>query len=79
MDIVDINKVLDDLEFNEEQHSKSTKTPARNDSLTNKQPDLYATYKYTAASGPASVSTAAVMSPRIPKTNFVKVSNVFNR
>lgn len=83
MDIVDINKVLDDLELNEEQHSKLNKTPAINE---NKQPDLYATYKYgqIPTSGPPSVSTASstAVPPivnRITKTNFVKVSNVFNR
>lgn len=83
MDIVDINKVLDDLELNEEQHSKLNKSPAINE---NKQPDLYASYKYGHISGgPASVSTTsstANVPPivnRITKTNFVKVSNVFNR
>ncbi|XP_055314949.1 zinc finger FYVE domain-containing protein 9 [Sitodiplosis mosellana] len=87
MDIVDINKVLDDLELNEEQHSKLNKSsPAINES---KQPDLYASYKYgQISSGPTapSVSTtssaSAVPPPpivnRITKTNFVKVSNVFN-
>lgn len=82
MDIVDINKVLDDLELNEEQHSKLNKSPAINE---NKQPDLYASYKYgQISSGPASVSTTSSASVppivnRITKTNFVKVSNVFNR
>lgn len=90
MDIVDINKVLDDLELNEEQHSKLNKSsPAINES---KQPDLYASYKYgQISSGPTPLTTSvsaigsasSVPQPpivnRITKKNFVKVSNVFNR
>lgn len=87
MDIVDINKVLDDLELNEEQHSKLTKAAASpHENLSGKQNDLYASYKYgQTASGPPSVSTTMSnnatppISGRIKKTNFVKVSNVFNR
>lgn len=91
MDIVDINKVLDDLEvleLNEEQHSKLNKGPAAHEGLSGRQNDLFATYKYgpTAPESP-SVSTMATATPtpqlsgRITKTktNFVKVSNVFNR
>lgn len=87
MDIVDINKVLDDLELNEEQHSKLNKSsPAINES---KQPDLYASYKYGQISRVPTTSVSAIGSAsavpqppivnRITKTNFVKVSNVFNR
>ena len=87
MDIVDINKVLDDLELNEEQHSKLNKSsPAINES---RQPDLYASYKYGQISSgptPPTTSVSAIGSAsqppivnRITKTNFVKVSNVFNR
>lgn len=108
MDIVDINKVLDDLEFTEEQHSKSTKNATANENRSNKQqPDLYASYKYGQTTGAAAAAAATVITPaptsssatvevvplpvssiasmppvlvpRIPKTNFVKVSNVFNR
>lgn len=113
MDIVDINKVLDDLEFTEEQHSKSTRNAAANENRSNKsQPDLYSSYRYgqpttaaAAAAAAAATATAVtpspipspatvdvvplpvssiasvppVLVPRIPKTNFVKVSNVFNR
>lgn len=96
MDIVDINKVLDDLELNEEeQHSKLTKPTAHSDAENqmNKQPqrqqqqqysDLYAPYKYGPITGPSNpiasgVPGAAAVPNRIPKTNFVKVSNVFNR
>ncbi|XP_031627102.1 zinc finger FYVE domain-containing protein 9 isoform X2 [Contarinia nasturtii] len=90
MDIVDINKVLDDLELNEEQHSKLNKSSTNNDNSTGKQqqqqPDLYSSYKYgqTTSGPPPSVvatttsSTMAAAPPRITKTNFVKVSNVFN-
>lgn len=83
MDIVDINKVLDDLELNEEQHSKISKAPALNE---NKPTDLYASYKYghgQSASGSIGPITSSVAVPpisnRITKTNFVKVSNVFSR
>lgn len=84
MDIVDINKVLDDLELNEEQHSKLTKAPPPpHENLSGKQNDLYASYKYgQTTSGPPSMtpmSTTPPISNRITKTNFVKVSNVFNR
>lgn len=86
MDIVDINKVLDDLELNEEQHSKLAKPPAPNEGKPN---DLYASYRYgqTGSGSPAlaTMSTTSMPSPppsisgRMTKTNFVKVSNVFNR
>lgn len=82
MDIVDINKVLDDLELNEEQHSKLNKDPAINE---NKPSDLYSSYKFghgQSASGslPTTSTVAAPpISNRITKSNFVKVSNVFNR
>lgn len=85
MDIVDINKVLDDLELNEEQHSKLTSktVAASHENLSGKQNDLYTSYKYgQTTSGPPSVPTMSTASPiagRITKTNFVKVSNVFNR
>lgn len=110
MDIVDINKVLDDLELNEEQHSKLSKTSTaiHHDTRSNKsQTDLYAPYKYGPTSmavvtGPSAVMTAPSLPPqsqqpsttttmttsaapvpiipnRMIKTNFVKVSNVFNR
>lgn len=96
MDIVDINKVLDDLELNEEQHSKLSKSLTNNDNSTAKQqqqPDLYSSYKYgqTTSGPPPAAAAVSVMAatatsspmanvpPRITKTNFVKVSNVFNR
>lgn len=100
MDIVDINKVLDDLELNEEeQYSKLSKPTVHSDENRSikqqQQPnsDLYAPYKYgpTSATTPiagqsntlASTVPGAVAIPSIPnrltKTNFVKVSNVFNR
>lgn len=89
MDIVDINKVLDDLELNEEeQHSKLSKPTAHSheNGSFKQQPhhsDLYPPYKY----GPTSAATITGQSnttvPSVPnrmtKTNFVKVSNVFNR
>lgn len=88
MDIVDINKVLDDLELNEEeQHSKLSKPTSavsdENRSTKQQHNDLYAPYKY----GPTSATTMATVpvtamppiSNRMTKTNFVKVSNVFNR
>lgn len=84
MDIVDINKVLDDLELNEEQHSKINTTPDLNE---NKPNDLYSSYKYDLgqrAGVPQTITTNSSTNvppipSRITKTNFVKVSNVFNR
>lgn len=97
MDIVDINKVLDDLELNEEeQHSKLSKPAAVSDenrSNTQQQNDLYSPYKYPTSSSQSTiirpsnavatnVPVTMAMPPianRMTKTNFVKVSNVFNR
>lgn len=90
MDIVDINKVLDDLELNEEeQYSKLSKPAAHNDAENrlNKQQQLYGPTSAgaitapsnTMAAGIPAVATMPSVSNRMPKTNFVKVSNVFNR
>lgn len=83
MDIVDINKVLDDLELNEEeQHSKLSKPTSgvsdENRSTKQQHNDLYAPYKYGPTSA-ATMATVPVTANRMTKTNFVKVSNVFNR
>lgn len=78
MDIVDINKVLDDLELNEEQHSKPSKAPAHNDNAVGKPQNLYSSYKYP-PSGVTSTAAVPPISTRLPKTNYVKVSNVFSR
>lgn len=84
MDIVDINKVLDDLELNEEQHSKLNTTSDLNE---NKPNDLYSSYKFDlgqrASATPTLITNSSTTVPPVPsritKSNFVKVSNVFNR
>lgn len=73
MDIVDINKVLDDLELNEEQHSKLN-GPKEDDNIYN---NVYA------STGPSinqhsTVQTAPSHFNRAAKKKFVNVSNVFN-
>lgn len=81
MDIVDINKVLDDLELNEEQHSKLNR-PQENEQ-NNILNNLY-TYEAATSSPhppPHQMTTASPPPPppnRTIKKNFVNVSNVFN-
>lgn len=90
MDIVDINKVLDDLELNEEeQHSKLSKPTAHSDGSI-KQQQQYVPYKYGPTTATAITGQSNTVGPTVPgavtpsvpnrmtKTNFVKVSNVFN-
>lgn len=79
MDIVDINKVLDDLELNEEEHSKLSK-PTSVGSDENRSASKQYVYGPTSAAtitGPSATATSTAN--RMTKTNFVKVSNVFNR
>lgn len=89
MDIVDINKVLDDLEFNEEQCAKLTKSsepnersspPPTHQTTQNLNPNDHAD-RELAAITVASLPTPSTQLPipnRIFKKNFVNVSNVFN-
>lgn len=85
MDIVDINKVLDDLELNEEeQHSKKNSDENRSTATKQQQQqqqhnDLYAPYKYGPTSATTITGPSTPTANRMTKTNFVKVSNVFNR
>lgn len=73
MDIVDINRVLDDLELNEEQHTK----------LNGPQEDVNIYNNVYASTGPSVNQHSAVQLPpshlnRAAKKKFVNVSNVFN-
>lgn len=81
MDIVDINKVLDDLELNEDQHSKAPKTQERIESNAPLKNDLYHSYVHGASATAPIATPMPVMPPkpnRTTKKNFVNVSNVFN-
>lgn len=86
MDIVDINKVLDDLEFNEEQRAKLTKSNDHNDrpnaALQNKSPNQNCYVNNHAAAPTIATSPSAPAQLPAPnrtfKKNFVNVSNVFN-
>lgn len=73
MDIVDINKVLDDLELNEDEHSKVVKTEERMEPPIRN--DLY--YPYVHGTSTAAPNLPPI-SHRMNKKNYVNVSNVFN-
>lgn len=81
MDIVDINKVLDDLEFNEEQRAKLSKTSEHNDrpspALSNNQ-KFYANDHARTAIAATQLPSQPPIPNRIFKKNFVNVSNVFS-
>lgn len=85
MDIVDINKVLDDLEFNEEQRAKLTKSGEPNARPSPPLPHQTNQNFYTNDHGAKATAAPQIPAPtqppipsRVFKKNFVNVSNVFS-
>lgn len=74
MDIVDINKVLDDLELNEEQHSKLN-GPQEDDNIYN---NVYGSMGPSVNQHSSTVQSPSSHLNRAAKKKFVNVSNVFN-